>query len=207
MRKILCCALGAAMAVLGWSAQTPDPAKKKTTSGKSATKSAPTAHKKTVGASKTTGVRKAAVAPRKTSAGAGSQTARAGTKTVGAGSKTSSRTATSKNSTARRGKKGSAPPHTTTWRNRQLAPTPDRYKEIQNALAAKGYLAPEEATGAWGPSSADALKRFQAAQNIEASGKISAMSLIALGLGPKHEAAAAKPSDPSGAKAPPEQPR
>ena len=190
MRKILCCALGAAMAVLGWSAQTPDPAKKKTTSGTSAIKSAPKAHKKTVGASKRTGVRKAAVAPRKTSAGAGS-----------------SRTAASKNSTARRGKKGSAPPHTTTWRNRQLAPTPDRYKEIQNALAAKGYLAPEQATGAWGPSSADALKRFQAAQNIEASGKISAMSLIALGLGPKHEAAAAKPSDPSGAKAPPEQPR
>ena len=52
MRKILCCALGAAMAILGWSAQTPDPAKKKTTSGKSATKSASTAHKQAVGVSK-----------------------------------------------------------------------------------------------------------------------------------------------------------
>ena len=57
------------------------------------------------------------------------------------------------------------------------------------------------------PASADALKRFQAYQNIEASGKITAMSLIALGLGPKHETAAAKPPDPSSAKAPPEQPR
>jgi hypothetical protein len=185
------------MAVLGWSTQTPDPAKKKTQSGKSATKSATTVHKKTAGASKATGARKAGAVPRKTSAGGG----------AGSAGTSAGRTATAKSAAARRSKKGTGPQRATTWRTRQLAPTPERYKEIQSALAAKGYLTPGEATGAWGPASIDALKRFQADQNIEASGKISAMSLIALGLGPKHETAAAKPPDSPGTKALPEQPQ
>lgn len=84
----------------------------------------------------------------------------------------------------------------TTWRNRQTEPTPERYKEIQDALVAKGFLKPEDASGAWGANSADALKRFQAGQNIESTGKIDSLSLIALGLGPKREAvAAAKPPE------------
>jgi hypothetical protein len=74
-----------------------------------------------------------------------------------------------------------------TWRNRQLQPTQERYKEIQQALLAKGYLPPEHAGGVWDQNSADALKQFQTAQNITASGKINSLSLIALGLGPKHE--------------------
>jgi len=74
-----------------------------------------------------------------------------------------------------------------TWRNRQLQPTPERFREIQQALLAKGYLQPEQATGNWDQSSANALKQFQATQNIDASGKINSLSLIALGLGPKHE--------------------
>jgi hypothetical protein len=78
----------------------------------------------------------------------------------------------------------------TTWRNRQTAPTPERYKQIQDALVAKGFLNPEDASGAWGQSSADALKKFQAAQNIESTGKIDSLSLIALGLGPKRDAVA-----------------
>jgi Putative peptidoglycan binding domain len=84
-----------------------------------------------------------------------------------------------------------------TWRNRQLQPTQDRYKEIQTALASKGYLQPERATGAWDQNSADAMKQFQAAQNLDASGKINSLSLIALGLGPKHDAAPAPPVQPS----------
>jgi peptidoglycan hydrolase-like protein with peptidoglycan-binding domain len=75
-----------------------------------------------------------------------------------------------------------------------MAPTPERYREIQQALAAKGYLNPEEANGTWNPSSADALKRFQAEQKIESTGKINSLSLIALGLGPKHEAAVKPPA-------------
>jgi hypothetical protein len=83
-----------------------------------------------------------------------------------------------------------------TWRNRQLAPTPARYKEIQSALAAKGYMKPEDATGTWNQDSIDALKRFQQDQKLDPNGKINSLSLIALGLGPKHEATAASPPAP-----------
>lgn len=71
-----------------------------------------------------------------------------------------------------------------TRRSSQQAPTPERYKEIQQALAAKGYLH-GEASGTWDADSADALKRFQADQNLTPDGKINSLSLIALGLGPK----------------------
>src|ERR1039457_1157076 len=40
-----------------------------------------------------------------------------------------------------------------TWRNRQMSPTPDRYREIQGALASKGFLKPEDATGTWNQTS------------------------------------------------------
>ena len=76
-----------------------------------------------------------------------------------------------------------------TWRNRQMSPTPDRYREIQGALASKGYLKPEDATGTWNQSSADAMKKFQMEQNLDSTGKINSLSLIALGLGPRKEAA------------------
>jgi putative peptidoglycan binding protein len=105
--------------------------------------------------------------------------------------KSGSTAATHSATTKRTGKKGATA--RTTWRNRQLAPTPERYKEIQRALVAKGYLKPEEATGGWDQNSVNALKKFQAEQNIESSGKINSLSLIALGLGPKRDTAAAKP--------------
>jgi hypothetical protein len=76
-----------------------------------------------------------------------------------------------------------------TWRNRQTSPTPDRYREIQGALASKGYLKPEDATGTWNQSSSDAMKKFQAEQNLDSTGKINSLSLIALGLGPHHDPA------------------
>jgi Putative peptidoglycan binding domain len=95
-------------------------------------------------------------------------------------------------------KKGAKQPvsHAVTWRNRQMAPSPDRYKEIQQALAAKGYLQPEQATGVWDQNSVDALKRFQMEQNLDASGKLNSLSLIALGLGPKHDSAATQVAGP-----------
>ena len=86
----------------------------------------------------------------------------------------------------------------TAARPRQLQPTPERYHEIQDALVAKGYLKPEQATGAWDQNSVDALKRFQAEQKLDASGKITSMSLIALGLGPKHDAAPLPAPAPAG---------
>jgi murein L,D-transpeptidase YcbB/YkuD len=93
-------------------------------------------------------------------------------------------------------KKGAPVKNAATWRNRQLAPSADRYREIQQALAAKGYLQPEQTTGAWDQNSTDALKRFQAEQNLEPSGKINSLSLIALGLGPKHDAIPAQIATP-----------
>lgn len=78
-------------------------------------------------------------------------------------------------------------------RSHQQAPTPERYKEIQQALASKGYLQ-GEASGVWGPESVDALKRFQTDQNLMPDGKISSLSLIALGLGPKRLTAKSDPA-------------
>ena len=81
--------------------------------------------------------------------------------------------------------KPAARPTRSTWHAGQTAPTPDRYKEIQDALAKKGYLH-GEATGVWSQDSTDALRRFQQDQNLQASGKLDSLSIIALGLGPKH---------------------
>ena len=75
---------------------------------------------------------------------------------------------------------------------RQLAPTKDRYQQIQQALAGKGYYAGEP-NGVWGPDSMDALKRFQADQNLTPDGKLTSLSLIALGLGPKRLSAQSPP--------------
>ena len=92
---------------------------------------------------------------------------------------------------AKRGKKASSK---SAWRSHQLAPTPDRYKDIQSALATRGYLK-QEPTGVWDTASADALRHFQQDQNLEPSGKLNSLSLIALGLGAKHPVvpASAKP--------------
>ena len=76
------------------------------------------------------------------------------------------------------------------WRNRQQTPTPERYKEIQGALAAKGYLKTQP-SGVWDGESLEALKRFQQDQNLESTGKLDSISLIALGLGPKRDSAPA----------------
>ena len=69
-------------------------------------------------------------------------------------------------------------------RSYQQTPTPERYTEIQQALSAKGYYRGEP-NGQWGPDSQEALRRFQADQNLTPDGKLGSLSLIALGLGPK----------------------
>lgn len=71
---------------------------------------------------------------------------------------------------------------------RPLQPSPERLKEIQQALATKGYFQ-NEPDGTWGPASIEALKRFQHDQKLVEDGKIGSLSLIALGLGPKREPA------------------
>jgi peptidoglycan hydrolase-like protein with peptidoglycan-binding domain len=75
----------------------------------------------------------------------------------------------------------------------QPQPSPERYQQIQAALAAKGYYKGEP-NGQWSADSADALKRFQGDQNLTADGKLNSLSLIALGLGPKRITAQATPA-------------
>jgi hypothetical protein len=103
--------------------------------------------------------------------------------------------------------KAKAPRHPS--RSFQQAPSPERYKEIQQALASKGYLQGEP-TGEWGPDSVDALKRFQTEQNLMPDGKINSLSLIALGLGPKRltaksDSAPPQPGTPAPTPPPPPQ--
>ena len=108
-----------------------------------------------------------------------------------------------KTTARRKGRKNTA-----TWRSRQTAPTPDRYKEIQSALASRGYLHAEP-NGVWDSDSTDALRLFQKDQNLEPSGTGNSLSLIGLVLGPKRPAAAlpaapspAKPVSPAAAPSP-----
>ena len=79
----------------------------------------------------------------------------------------------------------------------QQQPSTDRYKEIQQALADKGYFQ-GTADGTWSGDSVDALKRFQKDQNLDPDGKIGALSLMALGLGPKRGVPSAQAAKPSG---------
>ena len=85
--------------------------------------------------------------------------------------------------TARKGKAPRVPAQT--WRNRQVAPSKDRYSEIQQALYEQGYL-PSEPSGVWNQESIQALRQFQADQKLSITGRISALTLINLGLGPNH---------------------
>jgi len=106
--------------------------------------------------------------------------------------KTQPQTASAKSATSTTHKK---PTKAVARYSSQQHPTTDRYREIQQALSERGYFegAPD---GDWRPSSIDALKRFQRDQNLDDDGKIGALSLIALGLGPKRAAPATQPSAP-----------
>lgn len=78
----------------------------------------------------------------------------------------------------------------------QTHPTDERYKEIQQALADKGYYK-GEVDGNWGGDSVDALKKFQTDHQLDNQGKITALSLIQLGLGPKHDGHSIKTANPA----------
>jgi len=80
-------------------------------------------------------------------------------------------------------------------RSYQTVPTPDRYRQIQQALADRGYFK-GEVNGAWGADSVAALKRFEADRSLTADGKLQARALIELGLGPTRGVAAPSVSGP-----------
>lgn len=95
-------------------------------------------------------------------------------------SKTSSANATAKKSTSKPTRK-----RTPVRRRRvrgQMAPKPDRIKEIQSALAKAGHFSGEP-SGKWDAPSIAALKSFQEANGLQATGKLNARTLQALGLG------------------------
>ena len=91
--------------------------------------------------------------------------------------------APAKNRTGAKGKVVRLPGQT--WRNRQMAPTKQRYLEIQQALYEQGYLEAEP-SGVWDKESIAALRGFQTDQKLSVTGRISALTLINLGLGPSH---------------------
>jgi peptidoglycan hydrolase-like protein with peptidoglycan-binding domain len=68
------------------------------------------------------------------------------------------------------------------WERGQKAPTPDRISEIQQALAKDGSFTGTP-NGKWDDSTVDAMKKFQDAHGLNASGKIDAKTLQQLGLG------------------------
>ena len=82
----------------------------------------------------------------------------------------------------------------------QLHPDPQRYTQIQQALADRGYFKGQP-NGEWNDDSVDALKRFQTDQKLESDGKVNALTLTGLGLGPKHDGSTAS-SVPLSAAAP-----
>jgi peptidoglycan hydrolase-like protein with peptidoglycan-binding domain len=64
----------------------------------------------------------------------------------------------------------------------QMAPTPDRISDIQSALARGGYYK-GESNGKMDPDTVDAVQRFQAANGLDTTGKLDALTLQKLGLG------------------------
>jgi hypothetical protein len=102
--------------------------------------------------------------------------------------KSATKKSTAKRSTARRTRRGAGYMQGHRLPG-QRTPTQERYKEIETALASKGYLT-KEPDGAWGATSIAALKKFQEDQKLEPTGKLTSLSLIALGLGPKYETTA-----------------
>lgn len=77
----------------------------------------------------------------------------------------------------------------------QRAPTKDRIEQIQAALQREGALNADP-DGIWGPTSVDAMKKFQQEHGLDPTGKIDALTLEKLGLG---SAIAGKAAPVSGA--------
>ena len=109
-------------------------------------------------------------------------------KKVASGQQSSSPKQTAASSKKTSGKRTSGKTSASTYRrSTQREPDAERYKEIQQSLADKGYFA-GPVNGTWNSDSVEALKRFQRDQNIGDDGKLGSLSLIALGLGPKRGA-------------------
>jgi peptidoglycan hydrolase-like protein with peptidoglycan-binding domain len=183
LRTLFVISLGALFAAWGLGAQDPASAPKKTT----ASKTSPS--KTSAGKSSAKATTSVKSTPKTTVAATHATTGKAAPKPAYHRASGASPTGSKPGTVAAR-RPAAPPPY------RQQAPTPQRYKEIQQALADKGYFS-GPVDGTWGAGSVDALKRFQHDENITEDGKIGSLSLIALGLGPRRappsEAALDKP--------------
>lgn len=81
----------------------------------------------------------------------------------------------------------------------QKAPTADRIREIQTALAQNGFYE-SEPNGKWDTRSVEAMKKYQAANGLTATGKLDAKSLQKLGLGSDVAGSAAPRTPANGTK-------
>ncbi|MGH9814812.1 MAG: peptidoglycan-binding domain-containing protein [Candidatus Acidiferrales bacterium] len=99
-----------------------------------------------------------------------------------AGATTSSVAKSSAQATPSKAQKKKRPVSRRRRARRQTAPTAERIREIQSALAKAGHY---QATpnGKWDSKSLAAMKAFQEANGLRASGKLNARSLQLLGLG------------------------
>ena len=61
--------------------------------------------------------------------------------------------------------------------------SPERVRQIQQALVAAGYLH-EKPDGIWGPATSDAMRHYQEANGFAPTGLPEAKPLMKLGLGP-----------------------
>jgi peptidoglycan hydrolase-like protein with peptidoglycan-binding domain len=111
-------------------------------------------------------------------------------------------THTSKNSTTKKPTKATAEKSSSRAKSKkvkgQTAPAPERISEIQDALAKKGAF-DGTPSGKWDDSTVDAMKKFQAANGINPSGKLDALTLQKLGLGSETAGLAAPTPPPNSA--------
>jgi hypothetical protein len=105
---------------------------------------------------------------------------------------TPTKSAATKNSSSKKTPSKSRTSRRAPRRVTQAEPSPDRYREIQQALKDRGHLQ-KEPDGKWDAESIAALNKFKKEQSLSADGKIDSRSLIGLGLGPKRTAQAVVP--------------
>jgi hypothetical protein len=141
---------------------------------------------------------KKAVTPARQSAPPPSAVAKKGATVANTGTHTPAKTTPTKRYYARQPVRAT---YRSNYRAAQNSPTPDRYREIQDALAAKGYLK-TPSSGVWDKDSMDAMQRFQKDQNLDPTGKLTARSLGALGLGPKTPPASSPDPTPTATPTP-----
>ncbi|MGA7415826.1 MAG: peptidoglycan-binding domain-containing protein [Bryobacteraceae bacterium] len=153
---------------------------KKTTSTSTTHSTAKTAAKTSTGAKSGSAAASSAKKPVTSTAKKSTTSAKAGTVPAKTTSSASTKTvhASSKHGAKPQVAKARRPSY-------QTAPSPERYQQIQQSLADRGFYK-GEVNGVWGAESQDAMKRYQESQNLPDDGKITAKALIGLGLGPNH---------------------